>query len=134
MSIGKSFRNLTSRLSGKPPRSSRGSDPAVDYAGLIALWPDGTWDKPWGKSTMHEMDLVMRGILLDVWEHEQRVTLEETCGRKLNPGMFSADPIPMGWKPRLSSLQHSFKAINMDPGLQPWVIGKLKGMGRLTVN
>jgi hypothetical protein len=131
MSIGKSLRNVASRLSGKSSKSSKSEDAVVDYSGLRDLWPDGTWDLAWGKSSMKEMDLCMRGVLLDVWAVESRQSLEKKVGRALNPGMYQPDPIPMGWKPKLKSLKYVFAGMNMDPKLEPYVLGKLRNMGRV---
>lgn len=110
-------------------KGDKAGDKPSDYAELLTVWPNGTWTY----DTDKEMDLVVRGILLDIWALEAFIAAEEAAGRKLNPGMFGSmpDPIPTGWKPSKRVIDHHASKNNFDQKKLKHIVDKLTALKNL---
>jgi hypothetical protein len=112
-----------SKVSGYPPE---------DWAALQEVWPDGTWNIPWGQTTSAaEMDDVTRGMLYNSWHREARFA-QERDGSNLSPAMFTPDPVPKDWRPSEAIFKQYCQDFKRSPKYMHYVVGRLDSLNRLS--
>ena len=109
------------------PSNNKNTDSA-DTRTLKTIWPDGTWNLPWGAATPASMDDCVRGILIDAWVIEERSAVESMRQGPLG-GDWDPSPIPVQWQVSMAALKKSVKAENHR--FVAYVGARLEGMGRL---
>jgi hypothetical protein len=97
---------------------------------IQAIWPDGTWNMAWPRSTNAEMDLVTQAYLEDAWQVEHRAVIEQTLGREVSPDMLGQALMPDDWTPSMAALK---KAVSGSDSVRfvAYVGARLESLGRL---
>lgn len=125
------FKKRVKSLFKRGPKSRNPEDSM--YKELLVIWPNGTWNRgDHAGSSSAEMDLVIRGEILDWWANECYLDLKARFG-PINPGMLGSgiDAIPAGWVPSEKCMKEYASKNRYDPNITHYLIGRLEHLGHL---